>query len=213
MDIVKFRRWLFNKDNIAVLSFALSIIAAIVAVYAYFVNKEDDRLKRSVVEIDRLYDQQFLDSLTKIVDHYYNFMDNPKNNTLSHKERFNKFWGERNHDLEMFQITSRLDSVVQCLKAQHCAQNEIFDRFPATVYQAIFFLRDFVFFSDDLGKPEDTEGWWMGYDTYSFLARYCSAAKKTGMNLFSPKRERSRLPPDAPLPDPCLPPPRLMLSG
>jgi hypothetical protein len=143
------------------------IITSTASTVLYFLNKTEDKAKRSVTEIDRVYDKDFSVSLSKILDHAYRFIENPKTNKLTSKTRFEKFWVDADADADMFLISARLNAIAQCLEARDCDREELFSRFPDTAYEAIFFLREFVFLTDELERYNsagDLEGWWMGSD-------------------------------------------------
>jgi hypothetical protein len=201
-------RWYHDSTRISLLAFILSLAAAIVPIYIYIANRADDKAKRSVTEIERVYDRDFIVSLSKILDHAYKFIEDNTASKVGSKARFEKFWGEVNVDPDMLLLTSRLKAIAQCADVGDCDGEELFSRFPEAVYQAIFFLREFLFLNDDLtsyAKAGDLEGWWLGNREYKFLANYCAWAykKNNEMNLWSVKHERLRSP-GQPLPDPCL---------
>lgn len=114
---------------------------------AYFMNKADERARRSIAEVDRVYDKEFVASLAKIVGYAYTFIETKGNNKLDPKIRFERFWDGADADAEMLVVTSRLEALGQCLEAGECDRQEVFSRFPQSAYQAVFFLRDFVFIS------------------------------------------------------------------
>jgi hypothetical protein len=125
--------------------------------------------------------------------------------------RFEDFWATATDtDADMLLIMSRMKSIGQCLDTRDCDRDEVFSRFPETIYQAIFFLRDYVFVNPKLeaeSQGPGLEGWWFGNGVYDFLADYCVWATREfgGMNLWSVKHERLARP-GQPLPNPCLPP-------
>jgi hypothetical protein len=205
--------WYADSTRISLLAFILSLATLIVTSAAstavYFISRADDREKRSVTEISLIYDKDFASSLSKIPGQAYTFIETDKTNKLRSKPRFEKFWYDFNSDADMLLVSSRLKAVAQCAEVGDCDREELFSRFPEEVYQAIFFLREFVFLNDDLetyANKGDLEGWWLGDSERKFLADYCGWASKKfgGMNLWSEKHERLRSPGQA-LPDPCLP--------
>jgi hypothetical protein len=163
--------------------FCSSVLSLIVtgfpSIAVYFVGREEDKVKRSVTEIDRVYDRDFNASLSKILDHAYRFIENEDTNKLVSKARFEKFWANADADTDMFLISSRLEAIAQCADAGYCNQEELFSRFPAAVYNAIYFLREFIFLNDDLEKyTPDLEGWW-GDSEYEFLADLAELGGRT----------------------------------
>jgi hypothetical protein len=200
----------YRFDIIAVAALALSIIGGAFSLAGFFIARHEDVEKRSVTEIDRLYDSQFIASLAKIVGKETAFIDAGKFNNDPVK-RFGEFWQEAGDtDADMLQISSRIKSVSQCLFARNCDRDEVFSRFPESTYQALFFLRDFIFADPQVVEGVEkgnVDGWWFGYDVYDLLSDYCAWTKQKvgGMNLWSPKYELL-MRPGQPLPDPCFPP-------
>jgi hypothetical protein len=214
----KVSRWYHDPTRISLLAFILSlatlIVTSIASTVVYFISLSDEKVNRSLTEIERIYDKDFDISLSKILDQAYGFMENDETKKLVSKERFEKFWANVAHadadgDADMLLIGSRLKAIAQCADVGDCDREELFSRFPEPVYQAIFFLREFVFLNADLAKyadKGDLDGWWMSQSTYNFLADYCAWAKRKFhvMNLWSDRYERLRSP-GQPLPDPCFP--------
>ena len=197
------------------LSLVLSVLSlaasAFLTVWLFHLSQEDARVARTIEEIERTYDPEFAASLTRVLDRAYGFLEDPGNATLSPGERFDRFWGSAGTevDTDMFVLTTRLDSIENCFTGGDCSRDEMLERFPDLVYQAMFFLRDFIFLDDETSRKAQAsgvDGWWMDSDIYRFLADYCIWARDAhgGMDLWSVQYERLRAPGSAEI-DPCLP--------
>src|SRR3954471_3633069 len=88
MNENKSRHWLLDNNIISLLALIFAVTSSAASAYVYFANQADEKLKRSVVEVDRVYDRQFLDSLKILLENAYDFVEVPDNNALPHKDRF-----------------------------------------------------------------------------------------------------------------------------
>jgi hypothetical protein len=209
-------KWLKGNDPIASLSFALALISFVISSVSGLVvwswNESNKKIERSIAEVNAFYEQSFAISLGKVVKSAYNFYDDPTLSRLKGVERFEKFWYEADADPEMLVITSRLGAITNCIRSGACDREAVFSRFPDTIYQALFYLREFIFLDDELDERAEKiglNGWWFGRAHYSFLADYCAWAIKPdnlgGMGLWDAPRERKHSP-KGELPHPCFPP-------
>jgi hypothetical protein len=213
-DPAKRQPWYANRTSVDLLSIALSVVSllatATLSLWLFYRGEGDVRVARSIEEIDRTYDPEFAVSLARVVDHAYDFLEDPALNGLPPQQRFERFWSDDAIDADMIVVNTRLNSIENCYNSDNCSKAEVLARFPDIVYQAVFFLRDFVFLTDELRRVNQDvglSGWWLGPDLYGFLADYCASASAAhgGMDLWSEKHERLRAP-DAVDIEPCLDP-------
>lgn len=216
------RRWLkwitsttADAKGAAIAAWGAAIVSVASLSWTIYTDYEDNNRKavaRSIEEVDRIFDPQFAASLSAILQTAYVFLEDSSTSALRGKERFELFWQRAGDDgdVDMMIIDSRLFSIAECLKTGVCQKDEVFSRFPSPIYQALFFLREFLFLPPQLEietRLDLPNGWWLGTDLYNFLAAYCEWHRQQvgTMPLWSPKHEKLRVEHGAPAPPPCLP--------
>lgn len=205
--------WYKEGTYVDLLSLVLSILSLVatasLSVWLFYRQETDTKLTRSIKEIDWTYDREFVNSLSHVLSHAYQFTNDPKLNELPKTERFEAFWNTFADDADMIAIATRLGTIANCYRSDDCIPQELLSRFSDIVYESLFYVREFVFLDDDLAKVnQQTElyGWWLDKDIYGFLADYCVYRKaEGGVDLWDERYERQKTPGVAVI-DPCLDP-------
>ena len=158
------------------------------------VERNRQKLNRSIEEVNRIYDPVFAERLSRILDESYEFYESELN-TLSGSKRFEAFWNsvdESKGNVAMMIIQGRLQSIVDCLLRNECNAELIFSKFPSPIYQALVFLREFIFLPQAQSGSMQLNGWWLDDDIQSFLSRYCVwyTGPNGRMPTWSPFHER-----------------------
>lgn len=203
------RSWHDSPTRISLAALLVSCVSIVVTTgfsfFVYYADQRDEKTDRSIYEVNHVYSPEFMKSLTNILDVSYDFIENAAEKPESKKERFERFWQEVDNDGDMLIISSRLSSISACIDDGNCYREIVFSRFPESVYEAIYFLREFVFLDSELNAAETLDGWWLGARVQNLLANYCAwvVEKRGGMDLWSERYELIRSPADA-LPGPCI---------
>src|SRR4051794_550215 len=101
-------RWFNNSTTISLLALIISLATAIGSLGAYFITRADEQVKRSIAEVDRIYDPAFANSLSKIVAHGYAFIESGKADVKrDRRARFEEFWADADADADILIIVSR----------------------------------------------------------------------------------------------------------
>lgn len=205
---------LYTEVGVAFLALLVAGISLVYTINKDFADDAGKTRERSIRETDRLFEPTFATSLSFVLDHAYDFLENDATARLKGKERFETFWNsfDTNVDQHMLILAARLQSVQDCIKRGDCDRREVYSRFPTAIYQALFFLREFVLLPQELWSAapiDDPTGWWFGTDVYDLMQDYCTwlFGKKPGREvLWSPRHEQMRRAHGIPTPSPCLPP-------
>lgn len=200
------KRW--YEDRIAVAAFVLSCLSFFWGAFVFYSARQDQRITRSITEVDRVFDQAFTAGVSKLLAAHYRFVTDPVAISLPPKERFEAFWRQADADAEMLQLAFRVSSIEGCVTRDRCDVEEVFSRFPDVLYQILFRLRDVLVLDDELERHEsekDLVGWWLDEDLVAFFTDYClwAQANYGEINYWNPEFERWRLAPGQTLPDPC----------
>ena len=185
----------------------IAILAFVISVYSLFDGRYTDRMNRSTEEVQRLYSTDFSDGLSELLVYSHEFIGQEGSSRLRTKQRYHEFWQDYGDDSGMLVVYSVLKSIVACQQSDRCDVETMYAYFPETIYQALFFLREFLFPDPtivDAIYNEGIDGWDFGADGQRMLQDYCEWAveERGGMGMWSPKLERLRTSRDE-LPDPC----------
>lgn len=157
------------------LAIVTALGGAVWAMFNFVVKENEHRVERSIAEVNRIYAPAFMDSLSTLLGDTYDFLDQTQVDGHIGAAQYEAYWAmvsKRGHDEDMMIVKSRLDGVAACVDHEGCDPSAVNARFPRPVYQAVYFLRDFLLPAHLESQGVGLEGWLVDADVVAFLNGY-----------------------------------------